>query len=323
MSDPGSRLDDHVGQFRDVRRQLEEAILPLATSVDGRRFSFRVPLRGLELQPGGYVAIEDDGSTRLGPVLDVEVAHVDGPEVGREIGEAAEAFDVRSRAVLRLARGSGVVLDGQSGPFHDASVHAAPPDAVSAWIERVQPGGAALTVGELALVEGVPLSLAAGGFDRHIFLCGQAGSGKTYALGTILERLLLETTLRARQSAVATARSPDRQRGARRPQTQPPGSGPRALVYSLPQLGKADEVRVRVEHDDPSRTTSTGSRSARLSQRCPRTAAARSCCSSRVGSEPRSTTRQRGPDEPARRAGALVPGSPPASGRPRGLAASV
>ena len=60
----------------------------------------------------------------------------------------------------------------------------------------MQPGGATLTVGELALVEGVPLSLAAGGFDRHTFFCGQSGSGKTYALGTILERLLLETTLR-------------------------------------------------------------------------------------------------------------------------------
>ena len=196
MSDAESGLDAHVGQFRDVRRQLEDAVLPLATSVDGRRFSFQAPLRGLELQPGGYAAIEDDGSMRLGQVLDVEVAHMDGPELGREIGEAADAFDVRSRTVLRLARGSGVVLDGQSGPFHDASVHAAPPDAVSAWIERVQPGGATLTVGELALVEGVPLSLAAGGFDRHTFLCGQSGSGKTYALGTILERLLLETTLR-------------------------------------------------------------------------------------------------------------------------------
>ncbi len=89
-----------------------------------------------------------------------------------------------------------MVLDGEPGPFHDAVVHAAPPEAVSAWIEQAQPGSATLTIGELALVDGVPLALAAGGFDRHTFLCGQSGSGKTYALGTILERLLLETTLR-------------------------------------------------------------------------------------------------------------------------------
>ena len=194
MSDAESGLDAHVGQFRDVRRQLEDAILPLATSVDGRRFSFQAPLRGLELQPGGYAAIEDDGSRRLGQVLDVEVAHMDGPEVGREIGEAADAFDVRSRTVLPSRAGSGVVLDGQSGPFHDASV-AAPPDAVSAWIERMQPGGATLTVGELALVEGV--ALARGRWLRPAYLPLRAiRLRQDLRAGTILERLLLETTLR-------------------------------------------------------------------------------------------------------------------------------
>jgi DNA helicase HerA-like ATPase len=38
--------------------------------------------------------------------------------------------------------------------------------------------------------------LRAGGFGRHTFLCGQSGSGKTYALGVILEQLLLGTELR-------------------------------------------------------------------------------------------------------------------------------
>ena len=40
------------------------------------------------------------------------------------------------------------------------------------------------------------VSLDASGFDRHTFFCGQSGSGKTYALGTVLERLILETSLR-------------------------------------------------------------------------------------------------------------------------------
>jgi Helicase HerA, central domain len=53
-----------------------------------------------------------------------------------------------------------------------------------------------LRLGELALVAGVPCSADAGGFDRHTFLCGQSGSGKTYSLGVILERLLIETDLR-------------------------------------------------------------------------------------------------------------------------------
>jgi len=32
--------------------------------------------------------------------------------------------------------------------------------------------------------------------DRHTLLRGQSGSGKTYSLGVILERLLIETDLR-------------------------------------------------------------------------------------------------------------------------------
>ena len=42
----------------------------------------------------------------------------------------------------------------------------------------------------------VPALLHAKGFGRHTFLCGQSGSGKTYTLGVVLERLLLETDVR-------------------------------------------------------------------------------------------------------------------------------
>ena len=43
---------------------------------------------------------------------------------------------------------------------------------------------------------GVDARLRAQGFGRHTFLCGQSGSGKTYALGVLLEQLLLNTELR-------------------------------------------------------------------------------------------------------------------------------
>jgi DNA helicase HerA-like ATPase len=42
----------------------------------------------------------------------------------------------------------------------------------------------------------VPARLRSQGFGRHTFLCGQSGSGKTYALGVILEQVLLGTGLR-------------------------------------------------------------------------------------------------------------------------------
>lgn len=42
---------------------------------------------------------------------------------------------------------------------------------------------------------GAPFDLQAHKFNRHTFWCGQSGSGKTYALGVVLERLLLDTGL--------------------------------------------------------------------------------------------------------------------------------
>lgn len=40
---------------------------------------------------------------------------------------------------------------------------------------------------------GNPAVLNARRFNRHTFWCGQSGSGKTYALGVVLERILVET----------------------------------------------------------------------------------------------------------------------------------
>ncbi|WP_242653029.1 ATP-binding protein [Intrasporangium flavum] len=40
------------------------------------------------------------------------------------------------------------------------------------------------------------LRLRPAGFARHTFVCGQSGSGKTYALGVVLEQLILQTRLR-------------------------------------------------------------------------------------------------------------------------------
>ena len=173
-----------IEEYRGMREALEAALLPLATSVDGRRFNFQVSLHGLELEPGGYVTIEGDDSTRLGQLLSLELRDQDttAPGVGQ----------VR----LRAGGGDGVVLHGDKRPFHDALVRRATPDEVGAWLEGTRPDRAQLDVGELALARGVPFRLDAGGFGRHTFLCGQSGSGKTYSLGVLLERLLMETNLR-------------------------------------------------------------------------------------------------------------------------------
>jgi DNA helicase HerA-like ATPase len=169
----------------DTRRRLEAAVSPLCSSIDGRRFTFQASLHGLELQPGGYVAV---GGRRLGQVHTLQHAWVDASEL-----DGAES---ERQLKVGVARGDGVVLEGDGRPFHDESVIPAAAEAVRAWIERARPSRASLDVGALVLEPSVRFGLDAGGFDRHTFFCGQSGSGKTYALGTVLERLLLETSLR-------------------------------------------------------------------------------------------------------------------------------
>jgi DNA helicase HerA-like ATPase len=171
-------------EYRGVREALETAVLPLATSVDGRRFRFQTTLHGLELEAGGYVMVEGGGSSRLGQVLSLELDTEDATGPGLP--------HVR----IRVGRGEGVVLEGDGRPFHDAVVRTARPEEVGAWLDRIRPQRPALEVGELALARGVPLGLDASGFGRHTFICGQSGSGKTYALGVLLERLLMVTSLR-------------------------------------------------------------------------------------------------------------------------------
>lgn len=190
----GATLAHGLERFRTVRRELEAAVLPLTTSLDGRRFTFQASLHGLELQLGGYVVIEQAGRRSFGQVLDLELHHAEGAEIDIPSGE--EDTRLHTGISLRIARGAGAILEGDEVPFHDARLRPATPEEVRAWAARRTSGRAVLEVGELVRAAGVPCGLDSGGFDRHTFLCGQSGSGKTYSLGVVLERLLMETSLR-------------------------------------------------------------------------------------------------------------------------------
>ncbi|HEY2879113.1 ATP-binding protein [Nocardioides sp.] len=180
-------LTDRLSEYRARREELERGVLPLATSVDGRRFTLQASLHGLALQAGGYVVIEGDGPTCLGQVLTLRPDSMPAPDF---LSRGSTVTQVRG------ARGEGIVLDGPNRTFHDASVRPATHEEVDAWMVRVRPARSALTIGELLLAPGVTAALDAGGFNRHTFMCGQSGSGKTYSLGLVLEQLLMETSLR-------------------------------------------------------------------------------------------------------------------------------
>jgi DNA helicase HerA-like ATPase len=192
---PAHDIERRLEAFRAIREAIETAILPLATSVDGRTFTFQASLHGLELQAGGYVVLEDRAGSRIAQVLSLELA-IEEAAALEQPGASPDEVTTRSRVLVRVARGSGTILTGDGRPFHDALARPATADEVRAWLARTSIARASLPVGDLALAPGVAYALDAGGLGRHTFLCGQSGSGKTYSLGVVLERLLLETTLR-------------------------------------------------------------------------------------------------------------------------------
>ncbi|SOD71959.1 hypothetical protein SAMN05892883_1419 [Jatrophihabitans sp. GAS493] len=153
---------------------------PVAVSTDGRTFTYRGGDDALLL--GDLILLQTpDSASFLGQVLE-------------QAPESTGTAVISAGSVIGLLDADGVPRRSGRRPFAAATV--VPADA--AVIEALQrDSGAGMTIGTWrngAL--DVAARLRAAGFNRHTFLCGQSGSGKTYALGVILEQLLLDTNLR-------------------------------------------------------------------------------------------------------------------------------
>ena len=150
--------DAILQQYRDVRRRMEEAVLPLATSVDGRH---RLPgvCPWTTLRTGGYVAIETDGVARLGQIVELELVEVDGPSLRARLRRLR--YVRRGERSRSSSAGFRVILDGDGAPFHDGIMRPATSKDVEAWLERVRPRRAALEIGELRLAARCPVSMPA------------------------------------------------------------------------------------------------------------------------------------------------------------------
>ena len=210
-------------------RQLERAVLPLATSVDGRRFRFQTTLHGLELEAGGYVMLEGDGSTRLGQVLSLELR-----QRGRHRPGPAAGADPRRRGARAWCwRGTG----GRSttrpcGPRSRTRWRVARPDPPrprapsrsGSWRWRT-----ACRSSSTRAASGATRSSAA-----------SRAPGKTYSLGVLLERLLMET-----EPARRGARSELGLRAARRAARGRGSAGARSASRRRGRLGRGAQRRGR------------------------------------------------------------------------------
>src|SRR5206468_1202915 len=114
----GSAARTGLETYRSLRRELEDAVLPLAGSLDGRRFTFQASIHAQQVQLGGYVLIQADDGARLGQVTSLHTEIQPGPVVELAMDSSAQAGRVEVR--FRAARGDGVVLD-DAEPFTDAT----------------------------------------------------------------------------------------------------------------------------------------------------------------------------------------------------------
>jgi DNA helicase HerA-like ATPase len=162
-----------------------------AYSIDGRTFWFEAGLADA-VPTGSYVTIEADGSTYLGQMLESAPA-------ARESGSSGTRppVSISGHGILlcQVAHNEFSGLD-RSDVFGNGSVAPADPGLVAAYLTSALGASSAIELGQLQRPKGVAAHLRSKGFARHTFLCGQSGSGKTYTLGVILERLLLDTDIR-------------------------------------------------------------------------------------------------------------------------------
>ncbi|MGW6122173.1 helicase HerA domain-containing protein [Nocardia sp. NPDC055165] len=211
----------------------ESAVLSVR-SEDGR--SFVVENAAASPFPAGSLIVVSCAGRRQLGLVEERTATVPVGLRGRLIGELTDdGIDTRA---------SHAFDGGEIGP--------ADRDTVAALHHTT---GAELEVGVSLSAPGGPARLLPTRFNRHTFWCGQSGSGKTYALGVVLEQLIAYTALpivifdpnsdfvrigEVIPGATGPTAQALRQRDIRvlRPKSEPPGRL-RAKFIDMPLTSKA------------------------------------------------------------------------------------
>ncbi len=196
----------------NLRNELQGGVTveTTVTSINGQTFDFVTPM-DVPVPLGGFVVIVTNDQRRyLGQVTDRSADNrqgarvmIDVPEV--EIG-SARVSQAEIQLEQRIVVGGGSLLarieeddlasTGHDDVFDRADMSPAGVELVDRFMESAGRGAAGLDIGWSPFAgPDVRTTLRSGGFNRHTFLCGQSGSGKTFSLGVVLERLLLDTSL--------------------------------------------------------------------------------------------------------------------------------
>ena len=166
-------------------------MLPLAGSLDGRAFTFQASLHGLALARRRLR--RDRGRRRGRGSARCSSLEADARR-GHRARRAGDADRLRRRCRCGSRSGAGRCSRAPARRSTTRSLRPATPDEVRAWLRaRARRTARGWRSASSRWRRACRCALDAGGFDRHTFMCGQSGSGKTYSLGVMLEQLLLET----------------------------------------------------------------------------------------------------------------------------------
>jgi uncharacterized protein len=194
----------------EVRSQIIDHLPAITTawSLTGREVGFTTGFdSGLEI--GGFaLATTPDGRVLLAQVQELAIQERESMRVAlnTEVLGAAAAAALESADVgllNRIVAGSAHVLaevtpaglaPAPPQGFREGSIESAPSEAVRDLMVSGLGKSVGLHIGQTATAR-APALLKASGFSRHTFMVGQSGSGKTYSLGVLLERLLVDTTI--------------------------------------------------------------------------------------------------------------------------------
>lgn len=177
-------------------------------SLNGRDVGFQTGFdSGLEV--GGFTGVRTpSGELLVAQVLELRVGERESVRVELEadvFGDAAASamqsanvgvtmrYVVGEARVLSAVEGASLVAASGAG-FRDGRLEAVDQRIVAALLAGGMGKSVALPIGAVSSVDAEAV-LKASGFSRHTFMVGQSGSGKTYSLGAVLERLLVHTTL--------------------------------------------------------------------------------------------------------------------------------
>jgi uncharacterized protein len=191
-----------------LRKEIIDRVRPRtnAWSVNGRDVGFVTDFE-LGAEIGGFLAITTAAGNRLlVQVHDLRLGERDGIRLDLDAGDLGAGDSIVRGAnvglTVRFVEGEGEVLGileagvlvRSSEGFADSTIELASDAEVRALVTKSLGSSAGLVIGRLSRAN-VDATLRASGFSRHTFVCGQSGSGKTYSLGVLLERLMADTDL--------------------------------------------------------------------------------------------------------------------------------